>query len=82
MVGILTPEAKRIRATVGHLGIEVSHMGKSKLFYEALAKALDLDCIYESEGSMGWGNTEFSIWVTASEKPRLKKTHLSVRILK
>ena len=69
----MTPEAKRMRATVGHLGIEVSDMKKSKPFYEALAKALCLNCIYESEGGMGWSNTEFSIWVTASAKPRLKR---------
>lgn len=63
----------KIKASIQHVGIEVSSLGKSKIFYDALAEALDLKKIYSSKESIGYGNKEFHIWIALSKKPRVKR---------
>ena len=64
---------KQIKASVGHLSIEVSNIKKSKKFYDALAEALDLKIICESNEAIGWGNNEFQIWIGLSKNTRVKR---------
>jgi catechol 2,3-dioxygenase-like lactoylglutathione lyase family enzyme len=64
---------RRINASIRHVGIEVSNLEEAKSFYNALAEALDLEKIYESGETVGWGNDDFHIWATTSKKPRVKK---------
>jgi catechol 2,3-dioxygenase-like lactoylglutathione lyase family enzyme len=61
------------KATIGHVGIEVSSLDKAKKFYEVLAEALVLRKLYESKETIGWGNEEFAIWIILSKEPRVKR---------
>jgi catechol 2,3-dioxygenase-like lactoylglutathione lyase family enzyme len=60
-------------AKLAHVGIEVSNIGRSREFYEALARAIGLKTLYESQETIGWGNGEFNIWVIVSKDCRITR---------
>jgi len=70
---MMEPKCKDIRASLRHVGIEISDLMKSRKFYEVLSEALGLKHLYESKETIGWGNKEFQIWIAVSETPRIKR---------
>jgi catechol 2,3-dioxygenase-like lactoylglutathione lyase family enzyme len=64
---------KQIQAVVGHIGIEVSNLSSSKKFYKALLGGLGFKIIMDVEGGVGFSNQHFQIWVSESQKPRVKR---------
>jgi catechol 2,3-dioxygenase-like lactoylglutathione lyase family enzyme len=64
---------KQTQATVGHVGIEVSSLTKSKKFYSALFGELGFKVIMDSEDGVGFSNQNFSIWVGELQEPRVKR---------
>jgi catechol 2,3-dioxygenase-like lactoylglutathione lyase family enzyme len=82
---------KQDQAVIGHVGIEVSHLTKSKKFYKALLEGLGFTVIMEEEGTIGFSNQGFQVWVTEEKKPRVKRgaptgeefvvaDHLAIRV--
>lgn len=63
----------RVEAIVGHVGIEVSSLKRSKGFYEALLGALDMKLIMDSEDGLGFSNDSFSVWVGEMRDSRVKR---------
>jgi catechol 2,3-dioxygenase-like lactoylglutathione lyase family enzyme len=64
---------KQIKAIVGHVGIEVSSLNRSKKFYKALLSALGFKVIMDTEDGIGFSNQNFQIWVGELQKSRVKR---------
>lgn len=65
--------AGKLKPSVGFVSIEVRSIAKSEKFYRALAKALDLEPVYEGEGYRGWGNKEFHLIISEEEGTRVER---------
>jgi predicted lactoylglutathione lyase len=65
--------AGKLQPSVGFISVEVGSVAKSKKFYEALAKALGLEPVYEGEGYKGWGNKEFHLIISEEDRARVKR---------
>jgi catechol 2,3-dioxygenase-like lactoylglutathione lyase family enzyme len=64
---------KRVPAIVGHVGIEVSNLTKSKKFYATLLEGLGFKVVMDQEDGVGFSNGSFQVWVSASKKSRVKR---------
>ena len=64
---------EQVKATVGHVGIEVTDLERSKKFYKALFGALGLKVIMDSEDGLGLSNDCFSVWIGELQEPRVKR---------
>jgi catechol 2,3-dioxygenase-like lactoylglutathione lyase family enzyme len=64
---------KQSQAIVGHVGIEVSNLGNSKRFYEALLSELGFKIIMDTEDGVGFSNQNFNVWITELRKSRVKR---------
>jgi catechol 2,3-dioxygenase-like lactoylglutathione lyase family enzyme len=60
-------------AVVGHIGVEVSSLKRSRRFYDVLLGALGFKVIMDSEDGVGFSNDCFSVWVGQVVKPRVKR---------
>jgi len=60
-------------ATVGHVGIEVSDLDKSKKFYTTLLRGLGLEVIMDTEEGLGFNNENFSVWLGELPASRVKR---------
>lgn len=65
--------SKQTRAIVGHVGIEVSSLSRSKRFYEALLGGLGFKMIMDTEDGLGFSNQGFQVWVGELREPRVKR---------
>jgi hypothetical protein len=52
--------AGKLQPSVGFISIEVRSVAKSKKFYEALAKALDIELVYEGRAIRGGATKSFT----------------------
>ncbi len=64
---------KHVQATIGHVGIEVTNLRKSKKFYKTLLSKLGLEVLMETENALGLSNQNFQVWVSEPAKPRVKR---------
>lgn len=64
---------KMVETIVGHVGIEVSNLSKSKRFYKALFEGLGFKIIMDTEDGIGFSNQNFQVWVGELRKPRVKR---------
>ena len=64
---------KHTQAIVGHVGIEVSSLTKSKKFYSALFGRLGFKVIMDTEDGIGFSNQNFSVWVGELRESRVKR---------
>lgn len=64
---------RQTQAVVGHVGIEVSNLGSSKKFYTALLAGLGFSVMMDTENGVGFSNQNFSVWVSASREPRVRR---------
>jgi catechol 2,3-dioxygenase-like lactoylglutathione lyase family enzyme len=63
----------QIQTTVGHVGIEVSNLSKSKKFYKTLLGGLGLKIVMETPEGIGFSNQNFQVWVSQPPEPRIKR---------
>ena len=52
-----------------HVSIGVRSIGAARRFYDAAFKPLGYKCLYESEGSLGYGKDAPRFWTNLSERP-------------
>ena len=52
-----------------HISIGVRNIGAARRFYDAAFKPLGYKCLYEAEGSLGYGKDAPQFWVSVSERP-------------
>jgi catechol 2,3-dioxygenase-like lactoylglutathione lyase family enzyme len=64
---------KPVEAIVGHVGIEVVSLSRSKKFYKALFGALGFKVMMDSEDGLGFTNQNFSVWIGELREPRVKR---------
>ena len=64
---------KRAEATIGHVGIEVTDLGRSKKFYKTLFGGLGLKTIMDSKDGLGLSNDCFSVWIGELQEPRVRR---------
>ncbi|HEX9261223.1 MAG TPA: VOC family protein [Candidatus Bathyarchaeia archaeon] len=65
-------EEKQINMFVGHVGIEVSSLSRSKLFYDTLLCGLGFKRT-EGEFGVGFLSPTFQVWLAESQTPRVKR---------
>ncbi len=65
--------SKQTQTVVGHVGIEVSNMNRSKKFYKTLLEGLGFSIIMDEEDGAGFSNQNFQVWLGSSQKPRVKR---------
>jgi catechol 2,3-dioxygenase-like lactoylglutathione lyase family enzyme len=63
----------QIQTTIGHVGIEVSNLSKSKKFYKTLLDGLGFKIIMETNEGIGFSNQNFQVWISQPPKPRIKR---------
>jgi catechol 2,3-dioxygenase-like lactoylglutathione lyase family enzyme len=61
------------QAVVGHVGIEVSSLSRSKKFYEVLLGGLGFKIIMDSEDGVGFSNQNFQVWLGELRDSRVKR---------
>ena len=64
---------------IDHVGYEVSDLGRSGRFYDAVFFALGIRRLHENEHVIGWGVTEPVFWVTARGAPAPAYGHVAFR---
>jgi catechol 2,3-dioxygenase-like lactoylglutathione lyase family enzyme len=64
---------KQTQAVVGHVGIEVSDLSRSKKFYKALLEGLGFKVMMEEKDGMGFSNEGFSVWIGELRQSRVKR---------
>jgi catechol 2,3-dioxygenase-like lactoylglutathione lyase family enzyme len=64
---------RQTQTVVGHVGIEVSTLSRSKKFYKTLLGGLGFAIMMDTEDGAGFSNQNFQIWLGASQKPRVKR---------
>ena len=64
---------KQSQTVVGHVGIEVSNLSRSKKFYKTLLEGLGFTMIMDNKDGAGFSNQNFQVWLGASQKPRVKR---------
>jgi predicted lactoylglutathione lyase len=64
---------KQTQAVVGHVGIEVSDLGRSKKFYKALLLGLGFRVMMDTEDGIGFTNENFSVWVSELRQSRVRR---------
>ncbi len=62
------------QAIIGHVGIEVTNLTKSKEFYRALLDKVGFEIIMENENAAGFSNQNFQIWLAHPQKRRIKRS--------
>jgi catechol 2,3-dioxygenase-like lactoylglutathione lyase family enzyme len=68
----MVSKEKKEQVTIGHVGIEVSDLKKSRKFYDVLLKALGAHIVIDMEETVGYENQNFQVWLGKSETPRFK----------
>ena len=66
-------KSKNAGAMIGHVGVEVASISKSRKFYSALLANLGFDVILENENTLGFSNLIFQIWLAKPQKLRVKR---------
>jgi len=64
---------KKLDAIVGHVGIEVTNLTRSKKFYRALLTGLGFEVIMDTEDGVGFSNRNFSVWIGELLEPRVRR---------
>jgi catechol 2,3-dioxygenase-like lactoylglutathione lyase family enzyme len=65
--------SKQTQAVVGHVGIEVTSLGRSKKFYKALLEGLGFKVVMDSADGVGFSNGSFSVWLGELVEPRVRR---------
>ncbi len=60
-------------ATVGHVGIEVRGLSKSKKFYKTLFEALGLRVVMDTKEGFGLSNDDVAVWISEVPESRVKR---------
>ena len=68
----MVPE-KHAQTVVGHVGIEVSNLNKSKKFYKTLFTGLNFKVIMDNEDGLAFSNQNFQVWVGELKESRVKR---------
>jgi catechol 2,3-dioxygenase-like lactoylglutathione lyase family enzyme len=62
-----------IEASIGHIGIEVSSLDKSRKFYKTLLEGLGLKLLRDTPEYLGFNNQNFSVWIGELKEPRVSR---------
>ncbi len=64
---------KKTPAVVGHVGIEVTSIAKSRKFYKTLLEGLGFRIMMDTEDGLGFTNQNFSLWIGEMQQPRIMR---------
>lgn len=64
---------RRSQASVGHLGIEVTSISRSRKFYEVLLGELGCKAVMDHKDVLGISNGAFQVWLSEASPPRVKR---------
>ncbi len=60
-------------AMIGHLGIEVTAIARSKKFYESLLGELGCKVVMNHKDVLGISNGTLQVWISEANPPRVKR---------
>lgn len=60
-------------AAVGHIGIEVTSLDRSRKFYKTLLEGLGLKVLRDTPEYLGFNNQNFSVWIGELKEPRISR---------
>jgi len=66
-------QKNNIEASIGHIGIEVASLSKSKKFYKALLEGLGLKLLRDTPEYLGFNNQNFSVWIGQLKESRVSR---------
>jgi catechol 2,3-dioxygenase-like lactoylglutathione lyase family enzyme len=72
-VGTNMTSIENIGASVGHIGIEVSSLSRSRRFYKTLLEGLGLKLLRDTPEYLGFNNQNFSVWIGELKEPRVSR---------
>ncbi len=58
---------------VGHVGIEVTNLVKSKEFYQTMLECLGFQIVLDNGNAVGFSNQSFQVWLAKPEKARVRR---------
>ncbi len=58
---------------IGHVGIEVTNLVKSKKFYWIMLECLGFQIILDNGNAVGFSNQNFQVWLAKPEKTRVRR---------
>ena len=64
---------------IDHIGFEVTDLGRSARFYDAVCHALGLRRLHDSEHAVAWGREHPHLWITARARPQPGYGHVALR---
>jgi catechol 2,3-dioxygenase-like lactoylglutathione lyase family enzyme len=62
-----------IEASIGHIGIEVTSLNKSRKFYKTLLEGLGLKLLRDTPEYLGFNNQNFFVWIGELKEPRVNR---------
>ena len=54
---------------INHVSIGVRDLARARRFYDAVLKPLGYSCVFEAEGTLGYGSEQPQLWISPSERP-------------
>jgi catechol 2,3-dioxygenase-like lactoylglutathione lyase family enzyme len=66
-------QKSNIEASIGHIGIEVTSLNKSRKFYKTLLEGLGLKLLRDTPEYLGFNNQNFSVWIGELKEPRISR---------
>lgn len=54
---------------INHVSIGVRDVARAKRFYDAALRPLGYTCLSESDGSLGYGDGQVELWISAVDRP-------------
>ena len=64
---------EHVAAVVGHVGIEAKNLNNSKKFYTTLLEGLGFSVIMDTEGTRGFSNQNFQVWLSEMRDSRVDR---------
>jgi catechol 2,3-dioxygenase-like lactoylglutathione lyase family enzyme len=69
----MAPGEQKSAAVIGHVGIEVTSINKSKKFYKTLLEALGFKVIMDTKEGFGFSNGNLALWISEVPESRVKR---------
>lgn len=64
---------EKFEAAIGHIGIEVTSLNRSRKFYKTLLEGLGLKVLRDTPEYLGFNNQNFSVWIGELKEPRISR---------
>lgn len=64
---------KLMNAAIGHVGIEVTNLARSKKFYKTMLESLGFQIVMEDGNAIGFSNKLLQVWLAKPAETRVRR---------